>query len=135
VVHCSAGKDRTGWAIAVLLTALGTPEAAIVEDYLLSSRPANQYVLRTPAGRAVPIDATTKKRLDPLMEARPAYLQAAWESVERTWGSRNSYLEHGLGITPPVLTALRTRLLDGETAQCTNPFPLNERATDDARKH
>lgn len=122
VVHCSAGKDRTGWAIAVLLTALGTPEAAIVEDYTLSSLPSNQYVLRTPAGRAVPIDGTTKNRLDPLMEARPAYLEAAWESVERTWGSRNSYLEHGLGITPPVLTALRTRLLDGETAQCTNPL-------------
>ncbi|MFC0488520.1 tyrosine-protein phosphatase [Sinomonas atrocyanea] len=123
VVHCSAGKDRTGWAVAVLLTALGTPEVAILEDYALSSLPANQYVLRTPAGHAVPIEGTTKDRLDPLLEARPAYLQAAWKSVERTWGSRNSYLEHGLGITPPVLAALRTRLLDGETAQCTNPFP------------
>lgn len=132
VVHCSAGKDRTGWAVAVLLTALGAPEAVIRHDYARSSHPRNQYIIRTPDGQAVPIDESTRNLIRPLMEARPAYLDAAWAAVERTWGSRTSYLEHGLGLTPRILTALRTRLLDDETAPTTYSTLPSEKATHNA---
>jgi protein-tyrosine phosphatase len=44
VFHCTAGKDRTGWAAALLLTALGVDEEQIMEDYLLT----NQYFRRPP---------------------------------------------------------------------------------------
>ena len=40
VMHCSAGKDRTGWASAAVLTALGVPKATVMEDYLAS----NEYL-------------------------------------------------------------------------------------------
>lgn len=111
VVHCSAGKDRTGWAVAVLLTALGAPETVIHDNYAESSLPHHHYIIRTTAGEIVPIDDSTRSLITPLLEARRAYLDAAWASVERTWGSRTSYLERGLGLTPQILAALRTRLL------------------------
>ena len=111
VVHCSAGKDRTGWAVAVLLTALGAPETVIYDNYAESSLPRNHYIIRTTAGEIVPIDGSTRKLITPLLEARRAYLDAAWASVERAWGSRTSYLERGLGLTPQILAALRNRLL------------------------
>lgn len=111
VVHCSAGKDRTGWATAVLLTALGVPDSVIRDDYTQSSLPENQYLIRTVAGNVPPFDRHLRTILTPLLEARPSYLDAAWRSVESTWGSRHSYLEDGLGITPSLTQKLQTRLL------------------------
>ena len=110
VVHCSAGKDRTGWAIAVLLEALGAHQDDIYADYQVSSLVENQYVIRTPAGETVKVTPDVGAIISPLMEARPKYLEAAWAAVEKTWGTRASYLEHGLGITPEVLASLRQRL-------------------------
>jgi len=37
-VHCAAGKDRTGWAVSLMLLALGVPNDAVIEQYLLSNR-------------------------------------------------------------------------------------------------
>lgn len=111
VVHCSAGKDRTGWAIAVLLTALGVPDSVIRDDYTQSSLPENQYLIRNAAGDVPPFDKHLRTILTPLLEARPSYLDAAWRSVESTWGSRHSYLEDGLGITRSLTQKLQTRLL------------------------
>lgn len=110
VVHCSAGKDRTGWAIAVLLEALGARQDDIYADYEISSLVENQYVIRTPDGETVKVTPDVGAIISPFMEARPKYLEAAWATVEKTWGSRASYLEHGLGITPEVLATLRQRL-------------------------
>ena len=111
VVHCSAGKDRTGWAIAMLLTALGVPDSVIRNDYTQSSLPENQYLIRNAAGDVPPLDKHLRTILKPLLEARPSYLDAAWHSVESTWGSRHSYLEDGLGITRSLTQKLQTRLL------------------------
>lgn len=111
VVHCSAGKDRTGWAIAILLTILGVPETAILEDYVQSSLPENQYLIRDSAGSVARIDKHLRTVITPLLEARQGYLEAAWHSVEHVWGSRNSYMEDGLGITPALTNNLKARFL------------------------
>ena len=111
VVHCSAGKDRTGWAIALLLTVLGASEAEIREDYVQSSLPRNQYLIRDSAGALAPIDRHLRTVIAPLLEARPNYLEAAWHGAESIWGSRHSYLEDGLGVTATLSDKLRARLL------------------------
>ena len=111
VVHCSAGKDRTGWAIAILLTILGASETSILEDYVQSSLPENQYLIRDSAGSIARIDKHLRTVITPLLEARQGYLEAAWHSVEHAWGSRHSYLEDGLGITPSFTNNLKARFL------------------------
>jgi protein-tyrosine phosphatase len=107
--HCTAGKDRTGWLAALLLSALGVERSTVVEDYLRTNElnaNSTAYLLSTFADR-VP-DPTV---LLPLFEARREYLDAALGEVDRN-GGIEPYLREALGLDDAVLTALRETLLD-----------------------
>ncbi|AQT72937.1 tyrosine-protein phosphatase [Streptomyces sp. fd1-xmd] len=107
--HCTAGKDRTGWAGAALLTALGVPRQTVEADYLASNdyrRAANDAILsHLPAQQA----AVYK----PLLDVRPEYLNAGYDEVEATYGSFDRYLRDGLGIDARELKQLKKDLLVG----------------------
>jgi protein-tyrosine phosphatase len=96
--HCAAGKDRTGVAAALILTALGVPPATIMEDYLLS----NQLFQPTPGTTDIPGDVRQA-----VIKVRPSYLQAAYAAMTETWGGPDAYLESALGIGPRQRAALR----------------------------
>ncbi|MER6099518.1 tyrosine-protein phosphatase [Streptomyces sp. NPDC001728] len=107
--HCTAGKDRTGWSNAALLTALGVPEETVMADYLASDTyraAANDAALfHLPPARA----AVCK----PLLDVRPAYLNASFDEIEEEYGSFRSYLREGLGIDNRELKELKRELLVG----------------------
>ncbi|MFJ9548466.1 tyrosine-protein phosphatase [Streptomyces erythrochromogenes] len=107
--HCTAGKDRTGWANAALLTALGVPRQTVEADYLASNdyrKAANDAILsHLPAQQA----AVYK----PLLDVRPEYLNAGYDEVRATYGSFDRYLEDGLGIDARELKQLKKDLLVG----------------------
>lgn len=107
--HCTAGKDRTGWANAALLTALGVPRQTVEADYLASNdyrKAANDAILsHLPAQQA----AVYK----PLLDVRPEYLNAGYDEVRTTYGSFDRYLEDGLGIDARELKQLKKDLLVG----------------------
>ncbi|MEU0548156.1 tyrosine-protein phosphatase [Micromonospora sp. NPDC005979] len=112
VYHCSAGKDRTGWLTVILLTALGVDETSIRADYLRNNA-------LTESLRAVIVEAMRRQRpaLDvdavlPVLEVRPAYLDAAYQEVRRVHGSFDGYLRDGLGLTDEIVGALRANLLE-----------------------
>lgn len=113
LIHCAAGQDRTGWAAAVILAALGVERDAVVADYLLSAamldakhrRALPRYAARL-EGRGI-----REEHLVPLLWARPEYLAAAIEEVERRHGSFDAYLVDGLGVEPGLRAALRDRLI------------------------
>jgi protein-tyrosine phosphatase len=109
VYHCSAGKDRTGWGTAVLLTAVGVPRQTVMADYLASN--ANL----TDKNRALfaTMQPAMAARMEPVMTVRGAYLDAAFDEVDRRYGSFDNYLRLGLGIDAPTLAKLRARLLSG----------------------
>ena len=90
VFHCTAGKDRTGWAAALLLTALGVDEEQIMEDYLLT----NQY-FRRPAQM---YGQLSEEALDALWRVQPSYLMASVDVVRAQHGSVDRYLTQVLGI-------------------------------------
>ncbi len=104
VVHCAAGKDRTGWAIASLLAAAGADRDAILTDYLESN--AGIAGLRAwmleQYGEAPDDDA--------VLGVAPAYLYAAWAAMEQAFGSFNGYLAE-VGVTADVLAGVRRRLV------------------------
>lgn len=118
--HCTAGKDRAGWASAVVLRALGVPEETVMEDYLLSNEyraAANAATIaqvRTlVAGvQGVPEDQVDMSNLEALLEVRPEYLQAAFDAVDEKFGSFDAYLTDGLGLTEAQIAALRDSMLE-----------------------
>ena len=112
VLHCTAGKDRTGFASALILLSLGVPEETVFEDYLLT----NQY--REAFHRKVlrwvplyPLFRTDPEDLLPLLEARPEYLRVSLDTIDELYGSLDAYLEQALGVTPARRAALRANLL------------------------
>ena len=109
--HCTAGKDRTGWATAVLLTLLGVPHATVVQDYLLS----NAYYFDSPAVQAElkAMPAAESAVYAPLLEVQASYLQAGFAQVTASYGSMYGYAVHGLGLSPQTIAKLRHKLLVG----------------------
>lgn len=105
LIHCTSGKDRTGFAAAVVLSALGVPRASILEDYLLTNhyRRDLSFMLGGDVDPAV---------VSALTEAHPDYLAAALDAADAEWGSIEGFLEHGLGLTPARRARLQALLLD-----------------------
>ena len=114
LLHCTAGKDRTGWLVALVLHCLGTPWEAVMADYLASG-PA---VLGMFDGflRRLPDPAGAADVLAPVLGVDPEYLAAARQEAETEFGSLEAYVRQGLGIEDDVLALLRARLLQPSSA-------------------
>lgn len=110
VFHCSTGKDRTGWAAAVLLAYLGVPDDAVEADFLAGNA-AIRTLMRPAIDRHV-ADGGHPDDLDALVGVRPSYLRAGMDEVARSFGSVECYVEEGLGLTPESGQRLRTALLE-----------------------
>jgi protein-tyrosine phosphatase len=107
--HCTAGKDRTGWATAALLTRLGVKRELVYQDYLKT----NDYIL--PEYKTY-IDKFIAGGGDPdiaqaIFGARPEYLDTAFAEMNTRYGSIEGYFTEGLGIGPAGQLALRDRFL------------------------
>ena len=118
VVHCSAGKDRTGFAVAVLLSALGVPYETILEDYLMSNATVDyeQFILSRQTSDLGLTDAR-----HPLLEMAPEvrrvlfsadadFLAAAFGQMRVQFGGLERYLE-AIEAGPESLERLRNVLL------------------------
>ncbi|MEU7051800.1 tyrosine-protein phosphatase [Streptomyces eurythermus] len=112
LMHCAAGKDRAGVSVAVTLLALGVEREAIVADYLESGAKHRRYKVRRSGSAETAYTPEVMELLDPLFDARAEYLQAAFASIEETWGDVDTYLTQGLGLAPETRERLRERLLD-----------------------
>jgi protein-tyrosine phosphatase len=104
VIHCTAGKDRTGFACALILHTLGVPDQVIAEDYLLT----NEFYRRDPS---VSSDLPDEVR-QVLGTVQAAFLAAAFETIKAGYGSLDNYLRDGLGIGAAEREALRDRYLE-----------------------
>src|SRR6516162_5206858 len=93
VVHCTAGKDRTGFACALILHALGVPEKTIGEDYLLT----NRFYRRDPA--AAP-DLPDEVR-QAIGSVNASFLAAGFETISERYGDLEGYFRDGLGLGTP----------------------------------
>ena len=104
VFHCTAGKDRTGFAAALLLSALGVDRATIEHDYLLT----NQLYRRDPnvEGKGPP------HVMQVLWGVQPAFLHAALETVDQQHGGMQDYLHGPIGLRTQDVDALRALLLE-----------------------
>lgn len=109
LIHCHAGKDRTGLAVALLLTAVGVPAAIVAEDYALSDLYLREhYALEL---EEIAHDPVRHAKLRALQNAHPETITTILAHIEATHGSVHAYLRAG-GATDDELTALTARLLE-----------------------
>ncbi|RKT16925.1 protein-tyrosine phosphatase [Streptomyces sp. 1114.5] len=110
--HCSAGKDRTGWAAALLLTALGVERETVLADYLLTNARSAPVVARVLDDFRTRGLMSEPELLLPVFHADGGYLDAAFAEVEAGWGDFGAFWRDGLGLDEDVLAGLRANLLD-----------------------
>lgn len=97
--HCTAGKDRTGFAAAMFLSALGVSRDDIFRDYLLSS-----------AGALEKFSALVKTapQFTSVVTVRREYLEAAFGEIDANFGSVEKYLTKELGVDLDRIRAIFT---------------------------
>lgn len=115
--NCTAGKDRTGVAAALILSALGVPRDIIVEDYAMSERIVDFHSELVGNGKEKDgafsfLSSLPREVVAPLMRTEPAYIQTTFEVIEQKYGSVEGYLTSVLGLSPADLQQLRDRLLE-----------------------
>jgi protein-tyrosine phosphatase len=109
VVNCTAGKDRTGIASALVLTALGVPYETVKQDFLLSNGAPGMDTL---AGSLPgPLAKLPPEVLKPLSGVEGVYLDTAFAQIKQDYGSVENYLEKELGVGPREVAALRRNML------------------------
>ncbi len=103
VIHCTAGKDRTGFACALVLHALGVPDEVIAEDYLLT----NRFYRRDPASASdLPDDVRQA-----IGSVEASFLAAGFEAVSADYGDLEIYFREGLGVGQRERAELKARYL------------------------
>lgn len=115
VVHCTAGKDRTGVAVALLLSFLGVDDANVAEDYALSQQHYSMPLLAELEVRFAELDADLD-RVRAFFEAQPAVMLGLLADLRARFGGAAAYLAGPAGVSPQELARLRERLLDGPDA-------------------
>ncbi len=104
VFHCTAGKDRTGFAAALVLHALDASHEDVMRDYLLTNE---RLKPPEPSRYGLPEEAYTV-----LYRVQPEFLQAAYEALERDYGGLEGYLREGLGLREAERERLRELYLE-----------------------
>jgi protein-tyrosine phosphatase len=113
VFHCTAGKDRTGFAAAVLLRILGVSHAEVMEDYLASNRYLHRFVAATMRKVFFVTFSRAKARLvRPLLVADERYLAASFETIDDCYGSFDAYVRDGLSLSDDDVALLREYFLE-----------------------
>lgn len=120
LVHCSAGKDRTGTAIALLLTVLDVPHETIIEDYLLTNDAVDlvQFLLMQhqakmglAASQKHPLKTMPEDILRALFKAHADYLNAALDQIACDHGDVSEYLRKEIGVDDAMRSKVQAALL------------------------
>lgn len=114
VFHCTAGKDRTGIAGALIMTTLQMPDEAIFEDFLMTNQAVD---LETTSAHYAELMSEragitiNPKDVHPLVGVEPDFLKAAFGVMAKEYGSVEDYLTVAMGLTPERREAMKARFL------------------------
>ena len=111
LVHCAAGKDRTGFAVAMILSALGVPRDTVFADYMLTAQyfPIDKAIARASKKYQWPGEPEV---LRPMLEVRPDYLQSAFDIIDQQFPMIEDYLQEVLGVGQAERDWLQARYLE-----------------------
>ncbi|BDD03285.1 tyrosine-protein phosphatase [Aureibacter tunicatorum] len=106
VFHCQGGKDRTGFASALILKTLGLSEQDILDDYLMTNFYGYENLKKA--------YATNIMSLRPTYGAHTEQIKSSFKAIEENYGTFDNYLSTGLHLTDEEVDAIRTNLLEVE---------------------
>lgn len=121
--HCAAGKDRTGFAAALLEFIFGVPKEDILDDYVLTSRYVNPGIQELTGGLTQQMKDYYGDRYEEtvrmvggavkaLVDSRKEYLEASWEKAEEMYGSFSSFITEGLAFSQADQEEMRRIFLE-----------------------
>ena len=102
--HCTAGKDRTGYGVMLILSILNVDKETIIEDYLLS----NDY-LKTLNSKDVKLTKFQKLA----SQVKREYLLSAIETIDNEYGGAINYIKSELGFDDEDIKIIQNNLLEG----------------------
>jgi protein-tyrosine phosphatase len=109
IVHCTAGKDRTGMVVALVLSAIGVDHDVIVADFEVTRRfldgAFREELAQASAERGISAD-----RIEDMLSMEPALIVGFLRRVYETFGDAATFLTH-YGMTDEELERIRTGLL------------------------
>lgn len=120
--NCSAGKDRTGVAAALIMTVLGVPRETIVHDYQLSDdyvdymeefmgEEARARMLEENPSYAFFLNLPPEV-VEPIMATYPEYIEAFFADIEAEYGDVMTFLEQVVNVSPEDVAAIRANYLE-----------------------
>jgi len=114
--HCTQGKDRTGCAAMLILSALGVDEETIIADFLLTNI-FNARLIESERQMLADqgIDGDEQEiYLRAMDKVEPQYMVNALDWMKANYGSALGYIQTELGVTDDEIEALRNKFLEGE---------------------
>lgn len=113
LVHCTAGKDRAGFASALILRVLGVPDKTIYEDFLLTDYYTAAKIRRTLwLVRLTSLFRVDPEKVRPVLGVERAYLDAAFGTIDEKYGSFDRYRKEALGLDDQAVTDFRNLVLE-----------------------
>jgi len=111
--HCMVGKDRTGIAAALILSALGVPQETILKDYSLTNESFDKIKMAFVGHDSnEEMKDINPESIEALLEARPEYLAAFFAEVDKEFGSVEHYLREAIGLTAEDYEILQEKYLE-----------------------
>ncbi len=112
LVHCAAGKDRTGFAAALVLLALGVPREVVMRDYMLTARYFHPATEIERLRQKYQMEHMEADAILPMLEVHEDYLARALQVIEQDYDSLEDYLFEALELGPGELRELRRRYVE-----------------------
>jgi len=113
--HCTAGKDRTGIAAALILSALNVPRETIMQDYMATNATVDIERMAAMLARIFSRQSgveISEQSIRPMLIVEPIYLETTFIAIESEFGSVDNYLRQALGLSDADRAELQQLLLN-----------------------
>ena len=111
--HCTAGKDRAGFAAAITLIALGVSKEDVIEDYMktniFTKDKIDEMIDKIKLMSLYQADAEI---LRPLIGVERIYIETAFKTAEEKYGSLENFIREGLNISDEEIQILRNKFVE-----------------------
>ena len=111
--HCTAGKDRAGFAAAITLIALGVSKEDVIADYMKTNTYTAERIEEVLGQiELMSLYQTDAEVLRPLLGVEQEYIETAFKTAEDKYGSLENFIREGLNISDEDIQKLRSQFLE-----------------------